>query len=78
MVLKRLANQPALTTPIVEWIGNGRLLRIMMPVYYSESCLACHGNPKGTPDMSGYPREGAWSGRTGGGRQYSDPPSDHR
>lgn len=59
MVLNRLANQSALTTPIVEWIDdNGRLLRTMMPTYSSEDCLACHGNPKGILGISGYPREG--------------------
>jgi hypothetical protein len=65
-VLKRLANQPALTTPIVEWIDSGRLLRTMMPIYYSEDCLTCHGNPKGILDISGYPREGAQVGELAG------------
>jgi len=65
-VLKRLANRPAVTTPIVEWIDNGRLLRTMMPIYYSEECLTCHGNPKGILDISGYPREGAHVGELAG------------
>ncbi len=65
-VLKRLVSQPALTIPIVEWIDGGRLLRTMMPIYYSEDCLACHGNPKGILDISGYPREGAQVGELAG------------
>jgi len=58
MVLKRLANQPGLTMPIVEWIDNGRLHRTIMRIYYSKDCLPCHRNPKGILDISGYPREG--------------------
>ncbi len=76
-VLKRLANQPALTTSIVEWIDGGRLLRTMMPIYYSEDCLTCHGNPKGILDISGYPREGAQVGELAGAISIQIP-SDHR
>ncbi len=77
MVLKRLANQPASTAPIVEWIDGGRLLRTMMPIYYSEDCLTCHGNPKGILDISGYPREGARVGELAGAISIQIP-SDHR
>jgi hypothetical protein len=38
---------------------NGRsAFRIMVPEYYVESCLACHGGPKGEMDITGYPKEG--------------------
>jgi hypothetical protein len=38
---------------------NGRsAFRIMVPEYYVESCLACHGTPKGEMDITGYPKEG--------------------
>jgi hypothetical protein len=30
----------------------------MVPEYYVESCLACHGSPKGQMDITGYPKEG--------------------
>lgn len=76
-VLKRLASQPASTTPIVEWIDGGRLLRTMMPIYYSEDCLTCHGNPKGILDISGYPREGAQVGELAGAISIQIP-VDHR
>jgi len=66
LVLKQLANQSATTTPIVEWVENGRLLRTMMPIYYSADCLTCHGSPKGLLDISGYPREGAQVGELAG------------
>lgn len=65
-VLKRLAGQPPSTTSIVEWVDGGRLLRAMVPIYYSEDCLSCHGNPKGILDISGYPREGAQVGDLAG------------
>ncbi|MBH0202293.1 MAG: DUF3365 domain-containing protein [Nitrospira sp.] len=75
--LKRLAQLPVLTSPIVEWIDGGRLLRTLMPIYYSEDCLACHGTPKGILDMSGYPREGAQAGELAGAISIQIP-SDHR
>ena len=38
---------------------NGRpAFRVMVPEYYAESCLACHGSPKGQMDITGYPKEG--------------------
>lgn len=39
--------------------ANGRpAFRVMVPEYYVESCLACHGLPKGEMDITGYPKEG--------------------
>lgn len=76
-VLRRLAHQPASTTPLVEWIDGGRLLRAMMPIYYSEDCLTCHGSPKGILDISGYPREGAQAGELAGAISIQIP-VDHR
>jgi hypothetical protein len=32
--------------------------RVMVPEYYAESCLTCHGSPKGEMDITGYPKEG--------------------
>ncbi|WGF90128.1 Tll0287-like domain-containing protein [Marinivivus vitaminiproducens] len=40
--------------------------RMMVPEYYGASCLSCHGNPKGSMDITGYPREGAAEGDLGG------------
>jgi hypothetical protein len=38
---------------------NGRpAFRVAVPEYYAESCLACHGSPKGEMDITGYPKEG--------------------
>ncbi len=75
--LNRLATEPAATTPVVEWIDGGRLLRAMMPIYYSEDCLTCHGSPRGILDVSGYPREGAQAGELAGAISIQIP-ADHR
>jgi hypothetical protein len=49
------AGQPFSTT--VETKGRPAF-RVMVPEYYAESCLACHGSPKGEMDITGYPKEG--------------------
>lgn len=66
IVLKRLATQQASNTPITEWTDEGKTLRALTPVYYSQDCLVCHGSPKGILDISGYPREGAQEGDLAG------------
>jgi Protein of unknown function (DUF3365) len=40
--------------------------RILMPEYYSASCLTCHGKPAGDVDVTGYPKEGGAEGDLGG------------
>ena len=40
--------------------------RTIVPMYYSASCLQCHGSPKGETDITGYPKEGANKGSLGG------------
>lgn len=46
--------------------AGGKIARIMIPEYYAESCLTCHGSPKGEMDITGYPKEGASAGDLGG------------
>jgi len=46
--------------------GNHPVSRIAVPEYYSQSCLSCHGAPRGSTDITGYPREGAALGDLGG------------
>ncbi len=65
-MLKRLATQPAVDTSIMEWNDNEQTLRALIPLYYSQDCLACHGEPRGILDISGYPREGAKEGDLAG------------
>ncbi len=51
---------------ISELVDGGRSARLMLPLYYESSCLACHGEPKGERDISGYAREGGKEGDLGG------------
>ncbi len=46
--------------------GDHHEFRMLVPEYYATSCLACHGSPKGSLDITGYPREGASAGDLGG------------
>jgi len=64
--LKQLAAQPSSTGPVTEWLDDGKTLRTVTPIYYSQDCLVCHGDPKGTLDISGYLREGAKEGDLAG------------
>lgn len=40
--------------------------RLILPEYYKESCLACHGEPKGERDITGGKKEGGKLGELGG------------
>ncbi|MGB3555009.1 MAG: DUF3365 domain-containing protein [Jannaschia sp.] len=40
--------------------------RMLIPEYYSESCMSCHGGPAGDTDITGFPKEGAAPGDLGG------------
>lgn len=55
-------------TPYAEnvEVGGRPAFRMMVPEYYGPSCLTCHGKPKGTLDVTGYPREGASEHDLGG------------
>ncbi|HSN03754.1 MAG TPA: DUF3365 domain-containing protein [Nitrospira sp.] len=68
-VLKALAEQASGAgnmSPSAEVTEGGRMLRVMLPLYYGKACLDCHGQPQGERDISGYPREGAKEGDLGG------------
>ncbi len=39
---------------------------MMVPEYYKQSCLACHGEPKGKRDITGGRKEGGKLGELGG------------
>ncbi len=42
----------------IETYGGQEAFRYVAPIYLEESCLDCHGDPKGEPDATGYPKEG--------------------
>lgn len=65
----RLADPSSVSGPdgvLTEVTDNGTQVRVMLPLYYGHACLACHGEPKGERDISGYAREGAKEGALGG------------
>ena len=46
---------------------NGRdAFRMLIPEYYSDSCLSCHGGPMGETDVTGFPKEGGEAGDLAG------------
>ncbi|MBI4001342.1 MAG: DUF3365 domain-containing protein [Nitrospira defluvii] len=68
-VLKKFAEQGAGSgsqAPVSSLSEDKKTVRVMRPLYYSKACLACHGEPKGEKDISGFPREGAKEGDLGG------------
>ncbi len=40
--------------------------RLILPEYYKQACLACHGEPKGERDITGGKKEGGKLGEAGG------------
>ena len=51
---------------LAETIDGGKKVRLMVPLYYQEHCLSCHGGPKGARDKTGHPKEGGKLGEIGG------------
>lgn len=45
---------------------NREAYRYILPEYYKESCLKCHGGPKGEKDITGGKKEGGKLGDLGG------------
>ena len=51
---------------VMRWVVIPQAFRVMVPEYYSASCLSCHGSPKGETDITGYPKEGGHENDLGG------------
>jgi len=51
---------------ITETTARSGALRLMFPLYATRQCLDCHGEPRGVPDRTGYPREGLKLGQNAG------------
>ncbi len=45
---------------------NRQAFRVLVPEYYGQGCLTCHGMPKDEVDITGYPKEGGKLGDLGG------------
>ncbi len=52
-------------TAVTEQDGR-EAFRMLVPEYYTEGCLSCHGEPKGEIDITGYPMEGGQLNDLGG------------
>jgi hypothetical protein len=49
----------------VTTMNDRPAFRLLVPEYYQASCLACHGEPAGEVDITGYPKEGGHEGDLG-------------
>lgn len=49
------------------------MFRYTEPLYVTESCLECHGDPVGELDQYGYPKEGMQVGQVGGAMSITEP-----
>jgi Protein of unknown function (DUF3365) len=47
-------------------VDGAAAYRVLVPEYYGDGCLSCHGAPKGEIDITGYPKEGGALGDLGG------------
>lgn len=47
-------------------LNGKKAYRVLIPEYYNTSCLACHGEPRGSTDITGGKREGGKLGDLGG------------
>lgn len=72
-VLKWLAERPRADAYVSELTGEGKVLRVVMPIYYEKECLKCHGEPKGDQDISGYLKEGGREGDLAGAITVTTP-----
>lgn len=52
---------------------DARVFRYTEPLYVTESCLECHGDPVGELDQYGYPKEGMQVGQVGGAMSITEP-----
>ena len=59
-------SHPRVGDHIIEQQVEDRGMRILLPLFYTKQCLACHGMPKGQVDISGYEKEGFKEGDIGG------------
>jgi hypothetical protein len=50
----------------VAELNGKKAYRVIIPEYYEPSCLACHGEPKGSVDITGGKKEGGKLGDLGG------------
>ncbi|WP_312337465.1 ATP-binding protein [Anaerospora hongkongensis] len=47
-------------------VDGTRVFRYLVPLYYDDSCLSCHGKPAGEIDVAGFAKEGFSAGEFAG------------
>ncbi|TGE31497.1 ATP-binding protein [Desulfosporosinus sp. Sb-LF] len=57
----------------VDTVNDHKSYRYMVPLYFEEDCLSCHGGPAGAIDITGYPKEGAHLGDFAGAISITAP-----
>ncbi|MDR3602379.1 MAG: DUF3365 domain-containing protein [Desulfosporosinus sp.] len=73
-ILKKFALNRNLTEyASIDTINGYKSYRYMVPLYFEEECLGCHGEPKGAIDIAGYPKEGAHLGDFAGAISITAP-----
>lgn len=59
-------SHPRVGDHVIEQRLADKSVRVLLPLFYTKACLACHGKPKGEIDISGYEKEGFKEGDLGG------------
>lgn len=59
-------NHPRVGDHVLEQHLPDTTVQVLLPLFYTRQCLACHGKPKGEVDISGYEKEGFKEGDLGG------------
>lgn len=72
--LRRFADEPGLTEIFApDEVSELHVYRYLLPMYATQACLECHGDPVGSMDISGYPREGLKEGQLAGALSITVP-----
>lgn len=59
-------SHPRVGDHVISHRLSDQSIRVLLPLFYTKSCLSCHGKPKGEVDISGYEKEGFKEGDLGG------------
>jgi hypothetical protein len=71
-------SHPRIGDHIIQQEIEDRGMRVLLPLFYNKQCLACHGQPKGQVDISGYEKEGFKEGDVGGAISVMVPVENHQ
>lgn len=73
-ILEKFVLNPSLTEYFsIDTVNEKKSYRYMVPLYYEEDCLSCHGGPSGALDITGYLKEGAQLGDFAGAISITAP-----